>query len=229
MFDDASTRPRARPYAARPPTKTPKVGASSRVAKPAVATTSPTRTTMALDERAATSSATTEPTPASSTTMRSSPLTASSSSDHFCCTCGRRVVSEMKSRPCTKKAVPAASRDRSREEDSARTVTVGHTVAPAPRRQDQSFSRQTVGMLRLTVTIPADLTERVTHVLGDSTAVSTLSVLRGAAVRPVGDVVHADVAREGANVLVDRLRELGVHHDGTLQIEPVTTWVSRVG
>src|SRR6476469_4009732 len=84
-------------------------------------------------------------------------------------------------------------------------------------------------MLRLTVTIPSELTERVTQVLADSTAVSTLSVLRGAAVRPVGDVVHADVAREGANVLVDRLRDLGVHEEGTLQIEPVTTWISRAG
>ena len=84
-------------------------------------------------------------------------------------------------------------------------------------------------MLRLTVTIPNELTERVMQVLADSSAVSTLSVLRGAAVRPVGDVVQADVAREGADVLVDRLHDLGVHRDGTLQIEPVTTWVSQAG
>ena len=84
-------------------------------------------------------------------------------------------------------------------------------------------------MLRLTVTIPDELTERVTQVLTDSTAVSSLSVLRGVAVRPVGDVVHADVAREGATAVIDRLRELGVHENGTLQIEPVTTWISRAG
>ena len=66
-------------------------------------------------------------------------------------------------------------------------------------------------MLRLTLTIPDVLTERVTQVLAHSSAVSTLSVLRGAAVRPVGDVVYADVAREGATALIDRLRELGVH------------------
>ena len=84
-------------------------------------------------------------------------------------------------------------------------------------------------MLRLTVTIPGALTEQVTQLLADSTAVSTLSVLKGAAVRPVGDVVHADVAREGANELVDRLRDLGVHEEGSLQVEPVTTWISRPG
>jgi uncharacterized hydrophobic protein (TIGR00271 family) len=84
-------------------------------------------------------------------------------------------------------------------------------------------------MLRLTVTIPSELTERVTQVLADSTAVSTISVLRGAAVRPVGDVVDANVAREGANLVIERLHELGVHERGTLEVEPVTTWVSRAG
>jgi len=84
-------------------------------------------------------------------------------------------------------------------------------------------------MLRMTVTIPSELTERVMQVLSDSSAVSTLAVLRGAAVRPVGDVVHADVAREGADLLIDRLHELGVHETGTLQVEPVTTWISRAG
>ncbi|MBC9820661.1 DUF389 domain-containing protein [Terrabacter sp. MAHUQ-38] len=84
-------------------------------------------------------------------------------------------------------------------------------------------------MLRLTITVPSDLTEQVTQVLADSTAVSSLTLMRGVAIRPQGDVVQADVAREGANVLVDRLRELGVHEEGTLQIEPVSTWVSRAG
>jgi uncharacterized hydrophobic protein (TIGR00271 family) len=84
-------------------------------------------------------------------------------------------------------------------------------------------------MLRLTVTIPGELTDDVTAVLTTSPAVSTLAVLRGAALRPVGDVVHADVAREGANAVVAALREIGVHHEGTLQIEPVTTWVSQAG
>lgn len=84
-------------------------------------------------------------------------------------------------------------------------------------------------MLRLTATIPSELTEQVTGALSASPAVSTLSVLRGAALRPVGDVVLADVAREGANAVVESLRDLGVHEGGTLQLEPVSTWVSRAG
>jgi uncharacterized hydrophobic protein (TIGR00271 family) len=84
-------------------------------------------------------------------------------------------------------------------------------------------------MLRLTATIPSELTEQVTRVLSESSAVSTLTVLRGVALRPVGDVVQADVAREGVNALVESLRDLGVHEGGTLQLEPVSTWVSRAG
>src|SRR3954451_15726364 len=84
-------------------------------------------------------------------------------------------------------------------------------------------------MLRLTLTIPSALTDEVSRSLADSAAVSSLAVIRRAAVRPQGDVIHADVAREGANAVVSALREIGVHEEGTLQIEPVTTWVSRAG
>ncbi len=58
---------------------------------------------------------------------------------------------------------------------------------------------------------------------------SSLAVLRGASIRPQGDVVFADVAREGANQVIDRLRALGVHHDGTIHLQPVDTWLSRRG
>lgn len=39
----------------------------------------------------------------------------------------------------------------------------------------------------------------------------------------------ADVAREGANDVVDELRSLGVQHVGTVHIEPVRTWMSQAG
>ena len=60
-------------------------------------------------------------------------------------------------------------------------------------------------------------------------AVSSLAVMRDASLRPEGDVVHADVAREAANDLVDRLRELGIHREGSLHIEPVRAWLSQRG
>ena len=58
---------------------------------------------------------------------------------------------------------------------------------------------------------------------------SGLAVVAGAAIRPVGDLVIADLPREAVNDVVTRLRALGVHHEGTIEIQPVETWLSRDG
>ncbi|HSE69515.1 MAG TPA: DUF389 domain-containing protein [Nocardioidaceae bacterium] len=84
-------------------------------------------------------------------------------------------------------------------------------------------------MIQLRISSPSHLTDDVLEVLGSDPAVSSLAVVRGASLRPVGDVVHADVAREAANDLVDRLRDRGVHEEGTVHIEPVRAWFSRRG
>jgi uncharacterized hydrophobic protein (TIGR00271 family) len=84
-------------------------------------------------------------------------------------------------------------------------------------------------VIQLRISSPSHLTDDVLEVLGSDPAVSSLAVVRGASLRPVGDVVHADVAREAANDLVDRLRDLGVHEEGTVHIEPVRAWFSRRG
>lgn len=84
-------------------------------------------------------------------------------------------------------------------------------------------------MLRIRVSSPHDLTEQVVALFEADPAVSSLTVLDGASRKPVGDVVLADVAREAANELVDALLALGVHHAGTLQIDPVETWTSQAG
>lgn len=84
-------------------------------------------------------------------------------------------------------------------------------------------------MLRIRVSSPHDLTEQVVALFEADPAVSSLTVLDGASRKPMGDVVLADVAREAANELVDALLALGVHHAGTLQIDPVETWTSQAG
>ena len=84
-------------------------------------------------------------------------------------------------------------------------------------------------MLRLRISAPAGLTGEVMKVLSDDPAVSSLALISEASVRPLGDIVLADVAREAANDIVDRLRVLGVHHEGSVHIEPVPTWLSRQG
>jgi uncharacterized hydrophobic protein (TIGR00271 family) len=84
-------------------------------------------------------------------------------------------------------------------------------------------------VLHLRITTPVDLTDRVLAVFTADPAVSSLAVVRGASLDPVGDLVLADVAREAANEIVERLDALGVPRDGTIHVEPVTTWVSRAG
>jgi uncharacterized hydrophobic protein (TIGR00271 family) len=83
--------------------------------------------------------------------------------------------------------------------------------------------------MRLHLALPGDLTAAALEVLEPDPAVSALEVYRGAALRPAGDVVEADVAREATNEIVDRLRELGLHEVGTLHLTPVNAWMSQSG
>ncbi|WP_067468013.1 DUF389 domain-containing protein [Nocardia amamiensis] len=84
-------------------------------------------------------------------------------------------------------------------------------------------------MLHLRMLAPAEMTDDVIQILEQDDAVSGLAVLRGASLRPSGDVVLADVAREAANDVIQRLRAIGLHHAGSIEIEPVRTWLSRSG
>ena len=84
-------------------------------------------------------------------------------------------------------------------------------------------------MLHLRVMSPAELTDEVLAVLASDDAVSGLAVLRGSAIRPAGDIVLADLAREAANDIVERLRATGLHHRGSIELEPVCTWISLSG
>ena len=84
-------------------------------------------------------------------------------------------------------------------------------------------------MLHLRITVESELTDQVLQLLGDDAAVSSLAVLKGASLQPVGDIVLADVAREGANEIIDQLEALDVARSGTVHVQPVPTWVSEAG
>ena len=81
-------------------------------------------------------------------------------------------------------------------------------------------------MPQLRVFSPAEVTPQVTAVLRDEPTLSALAVIGGASLRPAGDL---SVARETANGVIDRLRARGVHQAGSIQVDPVRTWVSRPG
>ncbi len=82
-------------------------------------------------------------------------------------------------------------------------------------------------MLLLRMTVPAELVDDVLAALADDAAVSALVHVPGAAVKPAGDLVQAEVAREAANTVIDRLRATGVHLRGSLHVEQVPTWLSQ--
>jgi uncharacterized hydrophobic protein (TIGR00271 family) len=84
-------------------------------------------------------------------------------------------------------------------------------------------------MLHLRICSPAAMSEAVIRALSDDPAVSSLAVLPGVSLRPAGDVVLADVAREAANDVIDRLRALELHQEGSLDIDQVRAWLSQRG
>lgn len=83
-------------------------------------------------------------------------------------------------------------------------------------------------MLLLRLSVPRSMTDDVLAVLDDP-AVSGLTIARGASVKPPGDLILADVAREAANDVIDRLRALDLQGHGTIHIQPVQTWLSQAG
>jgi uncharacterized hydrophobic protein (TIGR00271 family) len=84
-------------------------------------------------------------------------------------------------------------------------------------------------MLNLRILAPAGLTDELVQILEEDPGVSGLAVVREAAVQPAGDLVFADVAREAANDVIARLRAMGLHRAGTIEIQPVSTWLSSKG
>ena len=84
-------------------------------------------------------------------------------------------------------------------------------------------------MLSVRVSSPSELSHAVEALFVADPHVSSLTILRGASVQPKGDVFIADIPRERANPLVDSLRALGVHHSGTISLNPVETWISKNG
>lgn len=102
-----------------------------------------------------------------------------------------------------------------------------------PNRRLLSTSGQTAAMQHLRISSPSSLTDEVLAMLGADRAVTNLTCVRGAcldpALEPIGDLVEADIAREGADDALVRLHTLGVHQLGTIHLTPVPTWLSRTG
>ncbi|GID97837.1 DUF389 domain-containing protein [Amorphoplanes digitatis] len=81
-------------------------------------------------------------------------------------------------------------------------------------------------MLHVRVITPEERTEAVLEELAGDVAVTHLIVLPGAARSPRGDVLEFDVVREGASVVLDRLRARGLDTDGAIVVERVDAALS---
>lgn len=82
-------------------------------------------------------------------------------------------------------------------------------------------------MLHLRMIVPSDLTEEVAAIVGASVGATHLTIVRGAAYDPVGDVLTCDVAREAADGLLERLRAAGIAEHGSIAVDNVDLSLSR--
>jgi uncharacterized hydrophobic protein (TIGR00271 family) len=73
-------------------------------------------------------------------------------------------------------------------------------------------------VLHLQLRVPSDLTDEVVELLTAECTVTNVARVGGAYVAPVGDLVVADVAREGANPVVSALRGLDLHRRGSISL-----------
>jgi uncharacterized hydrophobic protein (TIGR00271 family) len=81
-------------------------------------------------------------------------------------------------------------------------------------------------MVHLRIVAPQERSEAALERLDATESVCNVIVLPGAARRPAGDVILADVAREDASVVLADLKDLGIHRDGSIALEVIDTQLS---
>ncbi len=82
-------------------------------------------------------------------------------------------------------------------------------------------------MLHLRLRVPPDLTEQVDALLTDDDTVANVAMIPDAFVKPPGCLVLADVARENAQQVISRLRDIGVQREGSIAIGETDTVLSH--
>jgi uncharacterized hydrophobic protein (TIGR00271 family) len=76
-------------------------------------------------------------------------------------------------------------------------------------------------LFHLRIVVPEDLATQVVELLVEERSACNVIHLPGAALRPAGDVILADLAREDASVILADLRDLDVDHHGSISVEEV--------
>ena len=81
-------------------------------------------------------------------------------------------------------------------------------------------------MVHLRIVAPSDRSKKALELLNAYGSVSNVIFLAGAAMRPDGDVILCDVAREDASVVLGDLRELEIPRYGSIAMEYIDTQIS---
>ncbi|WP_067713459.1 DUF389 domain-containing protein [Nocardia yamanashiensis] len=81
-------------------------------------------------------------------------------------------------------------------------------------------------MLHIRVICPSDSTEAVLAALRAEAGATLVTVQRGAAVEPAGDLIEAEIARESGNDVLRMLKRHNVERTGGIVIEPPGTVLS---
>jgi hypothetical protein len=76
-------------------------------------------------------------------------------------------------------------------------------------------------VLHLAVVASGDRSPAVVDALRGEPGVTNVLTLHGAVLKPPGDRIEADVAREAADAVLDRLHDLCIEHGGTVTISEV--------
>lgn len=83
-------------------------------------------------------------------------------------------------------------------------------------------------MVHLRIVAPPDRSQSAVDVLCENASVCNVVVLPGAALRPAGDVILCDVAREDASIVLSDLKELEIHKHGSIALEVIDTEISEL-
>jgi uncharacterized hydrophobic protein (TIGR00271 family) len=83
-----------------------------------------------------------------------------------------------------------------------------------------------VALVHVRLVAPADLAPAALRVLERTPSVINIVRIPEAAVKPEGDVIFCDVAREDASAVLAELRDLGLEERGSIALEAVDTSIS---
>jgi uncharacterized hydrophobic protein (TIGR00271 family) len=81
-------------------------------------------------------------------------------------------------------------------------------------------------MIHLRIVAPEEPAHQVLELLNGSPAVINVVHLHGASLKPKGDVILCDVAREDASVIISDLKELDIPKVGSIAVEHIDTAIS---